>query len=104
MRAAITVDLRGVRGADLDLIDALARLQLNAGRHGGRVCVRNAPPELLDLLELAGLRGVLDCEPSLRGGSGVEVRRQAEEREQALGVEEEGDPRDPVSGGLDDLQ
>jgi ABC-type transporter Mla MlaB component len=65
--------------ADLGIVDALARLQLAARRSGYEVAVTDAPDDLLELIELAGLTDVL----------GVEVLRQAEEREQRLGVEEE---------------
>jgi hypothetical protein len=60
---------------DLGTVDALARLQLAGKRLGFRVRVLPTP-ELQELLELAGL---------------AEVLGQAEEREQPLGVEEEGD-------------
>jgi hypothetical protein len=64
----------------LRLVDALARLQLEAGRAGYRITLGRAPDELAELVELAGLSEVLGLEP----------RRQAEQREQPLGVEEEG--------------
>jgi hypothetical protein len=58
---------------DLGTVDALARLRLAGKRLGFQV--RFTPrEELLELLELAGL---------------VEVLWQPEEREEALGVEEE---------------
>ena len=65
--------------AELGIVDALARLQLAARRSGYEVAVKDAPCDLLELIELAGLSDVL----------GVEPRRQPEEREQRLGVEEE---------------
>ena len=40
-------------------IDALGRLQLAARRHGCRVRLRNASPELLELVAFMGLRDVL---------------------------------------------
>ena len=67
--------------ADLELVDALARLQLAACRCGCSVVVASAPPDVVELIDLAGLSEVL----------GVEPRRQAEEREERRGVEEEGD-------------
>jgi ABC-type transporter Mla MlaB component len=51
-------DLRAAR-ADASTIDALARLQLLASRRGLRLRLRHASPELLELVELAGLRDVL---------------------------------------------
>ena len=71
------VDRVSARSADLALVDALARLQLAARRHGLSVRVRDASEDLRALVELAGLAGVL----------GIEPRGQPELREQ-LGVEE----------------
>jgi hypothetical protein len=66
-------------GIGLETVDALARLRLAGKRLGFEV--RLTPTEeLLELLELAGL---------------VEVLWQPEEREEPLGVEEEGQLRDP---------
>jgi predicted lactoylglutathione lyase len=50
-----------VRGVDPDAVtvDALARLQLAARRHGCRVRLRNASGPLLDLVALMGLTDVL---------------------------------------------
>jgi gamma-glutamyl:cysteine ligase YbdK (ATP-grasp superfamily) len=64
--------------AHLGLVDALARLQVAARRSGYEVAVTDAPADLLELIELAGLTEAL----------GVEPQRQVEEREQRLGVEE----------------
>jgi len=75
---------------DAVTVDALARLQLTARRLGRRVRFRGACGELLDLLVFAGLGDALPCGPA----SGLEPRRKPEEREQALGVEEEADPGD----------
>ena len=71
--------------ADLGIVDALARLQLAARRSGYEIAVTNVPCDLLELIDLAGLRDVL----------GVEPRRQPEEREERLGVEEERELPDP---------
>ncbi len=54
----LIIDVRAL-GADLVTVDALARLQLAAGRHGTRVRLRNASAELLELVALAGLADVL---------------------------------------------
>ena len=65
--------------ADLGIVDALARLQLAARRSGYEITVTNVPCDVLELIDLAGLREAL----------GVEPLRQPEEREERLGVEEE---------------
>jgi anti-anti-sigma regulatory factor len=44
---------------DLRTIDALARIQLSARRLGRELRLRNASSELAELLDLAGLRGVI---------------------------------------------
>jgi ABC-type transporter Mla MlaB component len=51
-------DLRDVR-PDFAAVDALARLQLYARRRGCSIALRTAPAELLELVELTGLRDVL---------------------------------------------
>jgi hypothetical protein len=50
-----------VHGVEPDAVtaDALARLQLAAGRRGCQVRLRNASTDLLDLLLFMGLRDVL---------------------------------------------
>lgn len=55
------VALCDVSGADVDAVtvDALARLQLAAQRHGCQVRLRDASDELLDLVAFMGLRDVL---------------------------------------------
>jgi len=65
--------------AELGIVDALARLQLAARRSGYEVAVTDAPSDLLELIELAGLSEAL----------GVEPLRETEQREERLGVEEE---------------
>ena len=44
---------------DAVTVDALARLQLAAHRHGCQVRLRDASPELLELVAFMGLRDVL---------------------------------------------
>jgi ABC-type transporter Mla MlaB component len=51
-------DVSGV-DADAVTVEALARLQLAARRHGCRVGLRNASTELRDLVAFMGLRDVL---------------------------------------------
>lgn len=65
--------------ADLGTVDALARIRL-AGRRLGFEVRLTPTEELLELLELCGL---------------VEVLWQPEQREEPLGVEEEGELGDP---------
>jgi ABC-type transporter Mla MlaB component len=58
-RAGVAIcDVGGV-APDAVTIDALARLQLGAGRHGCRVRLRNASAELRELVDFMGLRDVL---------------------------------------------
>ncbi len=76
---------------DAVTVEALARLQLTARRRGSKVRLRDASPELCDLLEFMGLSDVLLSPRSVGSGG------QAEQREQAGGVEEEADPADPVA-------
>jgi ABC-type transporter Mla MlaB component len=52
------VDVAGVE-PDAVTVDALARLQLAARRHGCQVRLRRASRELLELVEFMGLRDVL---------------------------------------------
>ncbi|WP_218123481.1 STAS domain-containing protein [Quadrisphaera sp. DSM 44207] len=78
---------------DLAAVDALARAQLAARRRGRRVVLRSPSPQLRELLDLAGLCGVLPEEASGRGGV-LEVVREPEEGEQAGGVEEVRHPGD----------
>ena len=55
----VTVDLAELGDADLRTVDALARLVLAATRAGTRLQLRRPPARLAELLELAGLAGVL---------------------------------------------
>jgi STAS domain-containing protein len=59
--SAADVAVCDVHGVEPDAVtaDALARLQLAAGRHGCQVRLRNASTDLLDLLLFMGLRDVL---------------------------------------------
>ncbi len=77
---------------DAVTVDALARLQLTARRLGRLVRLRDACVELQELIALMGLGEVLPCDAR----SGLEPRGQAEEREQACGVQEEADSGDPT--------
>lgn len=89
-RRVLDCEVSGVR-ADLGAVDALARLRLTARRLGCELALRGASPELAELLALCGLAEVLGDDEV------VGVLREAEEREQARGVEERVDPRDPTA-------
>ncbi|WBB67519.1 STAS domain-containing protein [Micromonospora sp. WMMD812] len=80
----VTCDVTGVTWPDVVTVEALARLGLTARRHGWRLVVSGAGAELRRLVGLLGLTGAL-----------AEPGRQPEHREQAGGVEEVGDRRDP---------
>jgi ABC-type transporter Mla MlaB component len=60
-RSRPEVALCDVRGIDVDAVtvDALARLQLAARRHGCTVRLQNASSELLELVTFMGLQNVL---------------------------------------------
>jgi ABC-type transporter Mla MlaB component len=83
----VVCDVRAVIRPDVVTVEALARLCLTARRHGYTIAVANAPEELLALIGLLGLS------ESLLSLS--EPLRQAEQREEAVGVEERVDARDP---------
>jgi len=51
----------GAVEADAVAVDALARLALAARRHGARVLLSGASPELCDLVSLMGLADVLEA-------------------------------------------
>jgi hypothetical protein len=70
----------------LSTIDALARLQLAARRRGCVLRLLDVPDELRELAAYLGLEKALGLEPC----------GQAEEREERLGVEEEGKLDDPA--------
>ena len=67
-------------------IDLIARQHLAARRLGGRIRLRGASVDLERLIQLAGLAEVLRVEP----------RRQPEQREEPVGVEEERQLPDPA--------
>ena len=71
---------------DLETIVRLARFQLAARRSGRRLQLRDASEDLRGLIDFCGLAETL----------GVEPRRQVEEREEPLRVEEERELDDPT--------
>ncbi len=66
-------------------IEYLARLKLGLRRGGRELCLATPSPELAELIDLAGLAGVL----------GLEVKGQPEERKEPCRVEKEGELADP---------
>ena len=66
---------------DLALVDALARLKLEARRAGLDLAVRQVPEGLALLISFCGLDEAL----------AIECQRQTEEGEERLGVEEEAE-------------
>jgi len=98
MDALFVCDVGALVEPDVAAVEALARLQLAARRSGCRIALRDVPPELRDLLDAMGLSGVFAVT-----GSAGEARREPEEREQPLGVEEEADPGDRAVPDLEDL-
>ena len=83
----LVCDVGDVGRADLRVVEALARVRLTAARLGCAVRLRRASVELVELVALIGLRSELP----------VEVQGQAEKREEARGVQEEGDAGDPAA-------
>ena len=69
----------------LGTLDVLARLQLVARRNGCEIRLVGSSPELRELIAFAGLEAVLPVEPG----------REAEQREEGVGVEEERELPDP---------
>jgi ABC-type transporter Mla MlaB component len=89
----ILCDLSAVARPSVATVDALARLQLVARRLGCGLRLVHPCRELRDLLALSGMDQVLPVAEVLR----VEPRRQAEQREQRRGVQEEGDRAEPIA-------
>ncbi len=98
--AELVCDVGELADPDAVTVDALARLQLTARRCEGRIGVVHACRELQELLMLMGLGDVVPVMPGLP----LEARGQPEEREEARGIQEEGDPADAVAGHLEDLE
>lgn len=91
-RAIVVVDVSKLTEPDPVILDSLVRLQLAAQRLGMSIRLQNARAALVDLLALVGLSEVLP----VCAGSGVEIDRQVEQREQIL-VDEEVDTRDSTA-------
>lgn len=88
----VVCDVSALTAPDAATVEALARLQLTARRLGCRIWLRGACPRLRELLALVGLGDVV---PLLPPASGVELERQAEQREPTGDVQERVEPDDP---------
>jgi ABC-type transporter Mla MlaB component len=64
----LVCDVRSIIDPDAATVDALARILLTARRLECRMRVRNASAELRDLLDLAGLSGVVPLVPDQDSG------------------------------------
>jgi hypothetical protein len=76
----LAVEILPGAGCNIATVDALARLVLAARQLGLELRITRAPSELRELIAFAGLGPAL----------GLQAQREAEQREQALGVEEKG--------------
>ncbi|MFD0407569.1 STAS domain-containing protein [Kitasatospora sp. NPDC127116] len=105
-RPVLTCDLGALTAPDLAVVDALARLRLAAARHGVAVVLLNAGGPLRELLAFSGLSALLPgaADPpafaellgdGVHGGLGLQSGREAEEREEHVGVQEVGEAGDP---------
>ena len=83
----VVCDAGAVRRPDVATVEALIRLRQTARRHGRRLTLAGAGPELLTLVALLGLGDLLP-----------EAGREPEQREQPGGVEEVVHPRDAAAG------
>jgi hypothetical protein len=81
----VPLDCVQLHAQDARFVNAVARCCLAARRNGAAVRLSNVDQGMLELLDLCGLVGVL----------GLEARREAEQGEQPLGIEEEGQLRNP---------
>jgi anti-anti-sigma regulatory factor len=98
----VICDVRGITSPDANTIDVLARLQLMARRLGCGIRLYGAHPRLRELLLLTGLSEALPLLPDPQPGDAtggevagdpasvavVEVRREPEEREDPVDVQE----------------
>jgi hypothetical protein len=80
-RIRLVVDCGCISDPTIATVDEIARAKLDAGRAGCGLELRDVCPNLLELLDLAGLAALLLGERE----------RQTEEREEPCGVEEEGE-------------
>ncbi|MFJ2186468.1 STAS domain-containing protein [Kitasatospora sp. NPDC087861] len=95
----LTCDLGALAAPDLAVVDALARLRLAAARYGVGVVLLNASGPLRELLAFSGLAALLPGAVDPLGVEwllGVQPGREAEQREEHVGVQEAGEPGDPA--------
>lgn len=85
-RPVVTCRLGAVAAPDLGTVDALCRLRVSVAHMGYVLRLIEATHQLDELLTWCGLD-----ESSL-----VQGEREAEEREETIGVEEEVEPGDPT--------
>ena len=88
----VICDVTALTEPDLEIVDALARLELAARRQGLRLLLVDACEDLCRLLAFLGLGDAVLVEGRLP----LELQREPEEREQVRGVEEEARPDDPA--------
>jgi hypothetical protein len=86
-RRTIVYDARALIAPDARTVGSLARAQLRLRRLGFELRISHPPHELRELLAFMGLLEALSVEPC----------GEAEDREQRLGVEEEGQFDDPAA-------
>jgi anti-anti-sigma regulatory factor len=98
MGPVFVCDVSALVEPDVAAVDVLVRLQLAARRSGCTVALRQVPPDLGALLDLMGLQDLFPVRDL-----SIEPIGQPEQREQALGVQEEGDPGDRLAADLDHL-
>jgi hypothetical protein len=84
-RHTFVLDCSALPNPDAEQLDGLARLCLRLRRTQCELRLATPSAGLRELIDFAGLAGVL----------AVELERQAEQGEEALGVEEEGELGDP---------
>ena len=96
----LVCDVAAVRSPDVATIDCLARLALVARREGAVFALHRPSPALRELVALVGLCDVLGLSPS----SGLQHRREPEQREERGGVEEHREPDDAAGPHVQHLQ
>jgi anti-anti-sigma regulatory factor len=79
----VVCDVSAITDPDRAALDALVRLALTARRMGTAIELRNACPELIDLIQIAGLADVLVTRATAgESSSVVEVDGQVEQCEE----------------------
>ena len=91
----VTLSCARIGQPDLADVDRLARIELGVRRGGGELSLADASYDLMVLIDFAGLAGVLRVSLNAARSVARDVKRQAEQREQFGGVEEERELGDP---------